>query len=631
MKFNSLTAGFAAVPVLLGLSLGVACLGCNSQSNKTPSVSTTVAGSTAAGITAPVGPFPRGTVDPAVLPDPSVVGPTVVVISPERGASTDASTIAVVVSAVDPDGVSEVTIAGEPATSSGDQWTAQVPLNAGVNVLEYEAKDNLGNLTTGYTSLVQGQLHSTQDTYKRGVVAALTPNGLGRVSDVVAQLTSSVDLAPLIASHNPLLSTAGIKLNGTGLLHDPLQYELEGAATGLTIRVKFANVVLSGDTEFIGFGLTKLDLTADEVVASGTMQIDQSLWTGSSKVTKQALGLEFDKINVSFKNFNAKASSGFFNTLLSPFRNTIQDTVRDKLEGILLDLIVAEFQKAIPGIDAPFTFDLPNPLTGTRHGLSAQFEVHEANGTPATGVVLNAGIKAFATSPVPGTNDEVAILGVAPPRPMVPGPEDFGVRLSSDALNAFLHATWQTGIVVGKIEGRNPGPTATLNLTAGLLYPFLPIVRSLAPDPNTPITLVVKTGSAPRIGFGRNPGVPYEIDLPEGEVTLEIDYMDGGPNVEVFTLRFAARAQATIAVENDKLKIGDLALPTITSDVIREPAGDIEDQGIEDAIHALIPMVLDIYKAQIPAIPIPALPFGLNLTSPRLTVDKDYLTVRASL
>ncbi|MGE0708083.1 MAG: hypothetical protein AB7N76_17260 [Planctomycetota bacterium] len=623
----------AAFSLALPLALGHLLLGCGtSQSNGLPAQGQASTASTAAGITAPKGPFPRGTVDPSLLPDPATLGPSIVVVSPERGAAVGVASVAVVVSAVDPDGVAEVSIGGVLATAQGkEQWTAQVTLQAGLNVVELEAKDTLGNRTSGYVSLTQGTLHSTTQPFDKGVSAALTPTGLGRLCDVVADLTSSVDLAPLIVKHNPLLSTAGLKLNGTGLTHAPLHYELEGAPTGARIRVHIDNAVLTGDADFLGFGLTQVTLTADRVTALADPRIDRSLYTGTAKVSKQALGLELDALTVSLVNFRVKASSGFFDTLLSPFKGMIEGEVKKLLQDILLDLMVTELSKALPGVDTPLGVDLPNPLTGTHHPLDLSFTVDQANGSAPTGLVLSAGLAAQARTPIVGSSDLVALEGVPAPRPLVPGPEAFAVQLSADALNAFLHAVWRTDIVQGQIEGRNPSPTQTIALTVNFLYPFLPVVRSLAPDPGTPITLRVRLGSAPRLRFGAAPGVPYELGLGEAEISLEIDYMDGAPNLALFRARIAATATASIAVENDQLKITNLALPSARLDIVEEPAADLADQQIEDFVQAMLPQIMSMYQLKIPAIQIPALPLGLKLTGAKLQVDPGYLTVRGDL
>jgi hypothetical protein len=618
--------------LLVPLALGWAVLGCSKQSNNNPGFGQTSSASTAAGITAPQGPFQRGTVDPSLLPDPATTGPELSVVSPQRGASVQDASVAVVISAVDSDGVADVTIGGNPATSSGtDLWTASVQLQAGMNVVEFSATDSLGNETSGYLSLTQGQLHSTQDVLREGVGLAMTPAGLGRVADVVADLTSAVDLAPLIVKHNPLLSVAGLKLNGTGLTHAPLHYELEGAPDGLLVRVHIDTAVLTGDAQFIGIGLTTLSITADRVTAVARPRISQSSYTGQATANKQALGLEIDRLDISMTNFGITAQSGFFNAILGSFKKAIEDKVKTLLEGILMDLVVDELNKAIPTLDSAITLNLPNPVAGTQHPLDLQFEVHEASGAAPTGVVMNMGLKVAAKSPLAGTSDQVALQQIAPSRPLTPGPETFAIQLSQDALNSFMHAVWQTGIIEAQIEGRNPSPTAKTALTVNYLYPFLPVVKSIAPDPGTPLTIRIRSGSAPQLNFGAQPGVPYQVALGEGEIELLIDYMDGLPPLSLFTLRFAAVAEATVVIENDKIKVANLKLPKAHVDIIAEPVADLADQEIEDFVHAILPQLLDTFKISIPEFKIPALPMGLTLTSPKITVDRGFIRVNAGL
>lgn len=625
------TLALIAVPLLAGVSW----MGCSSQSNKGPSSASTAAGATSGtqSVVAPVGPFVRGTASLQNLPDPTTVGPELSPVSPTRGGQTEQTSVAVIVSAVDPDGVATVTIAGDPAVSIGnDQWEVQgVSLELGMNVITFEAEDTLGNRTSGYLSVTRGQLLPTSQLYARGMTAALNPAGLVSVSDVAEAQLVNLDLEGLILASNPIVKQTGLKLTATKLSHDPIQVELEGAPTGLRARAHLDMVRLECAAEFIGFGLTTVIITADRATAVVDAQVDQGLFTGTAAVNHRALGLEFDRIQISFQNFDATTSSGFFSALLRPFRSGVERTVRNTLETLLLDKVAVALSNGIGGLDSDLLIAMQNPLTQTSHEMNARFEVHDASGSAQTGLVLSAGVMAKATNPLWNTPGTFAAIGGPPSRPMVPGPEAFGVRLSADSLNAFLHAIWRTGGVAAKIEGRNPKPGTTLQLSAGMLYPFLPVVRDLAPDPDTPLTIEVDLGASPMLGFGAQPGVPYQLSLGEAEVRLLIDYMDGNPPAHLFSLRFAATAEVDLQVANNKITIANLRANVAGVDVTAEPTVDIREQEIEDFLKAILPQFLDSYKAAFPPIPIPALPFGLTIQNPRLLVDPGYLSIYGDL
>lgn len=625
------TLAWIAVPLLAGASW----MGCSSESNSAPGAASTAAGATSGTqtVVAPVGPFPRGTASPQNTPDPATVGPELTPVSPTRGGQTDQASIAVVISAVDPDGVASVTIAGVAATSLGnDRWEALgVSLEVGMNVVTFEAEDSLGNRTSGYLSVTRGQLVSTNQVFARSMTAALTPAGLDTVCDIAEGELTKLDLENLIKQHNPLVRQTGLKLTGTKLDYDPIQVELEGAPTGLRARAHLDNVRLECAAEFIGFGLTTVIITANRATAVVDAQVDQGLYTGTARVSHQGMGLEFDSIQISFQGFDATTSSGFFSALLSPFRGSIERTVQSTLETILLDLVSDALKGGLVGLDSDLSLGMTNPLTQTNHSMNMRFEVHEAAGSNSTGVVLSLGARGQAQNPIAGSPSTYVSLGVPAPRPMVPGPEAFGIRLSSDGLNAFLHEIWRTGGVAAKIEGRNPTPGMTISLSAGMLYPFLPVVRDLAPDPDTPLTIEVGIGAAPMIGFGQQPGVPYQLSLGEAEARVLIDYMDGNPPAHLFSLRFAATAQVDLVVANDKITIDNLQAKVDGVDVTEEPTVDIREQEIEDFLLAILPQILDSYKASFPPIPLPALPFGLSIQNPRLLVDPGYVTIYGDL
>ncbi|MBL4847977.1 MAG: hypothetical protein JKY65_20875 [Planctomycetes bacterium] len=624
------TLAWLAAPLLAG----VFGMGCGSESNPGPSSASTAAGATSGSqtVVAPVGPFTRGTASPQNIPDPATVGPAVCPVSPTRGAQTEQASVAVVISAVDPDGVARVTINGDPATSIGnDQWQATASLELGMNVVQFEAEDALGNMTGGYLSITRGQLVPTNQLYRNGVTLALTPSGLNTVGDVAENALVNLNLESLVLGANPLVKQTGLKLTATKLAHDPILVELEGAPTGLRARAHLDMVRLEAAAEFIGFGLTNVIITADRATGLANAQISQGLFTGTARANKQALGLELDALQITFQNFKVTTTSGFFTALLSPFRGTVENTVRDKLEVLLMDLVADELAKAMVGLDTPLTVGITNPLTQTLHELDFKVELHEALGSVQQGVVLTAGAMATAKNPVWNTPGTFVALGGAPARPMVPGPEAFGIRISSDAINALLHAGWRTGGIQGKIEGRAPKPGTTLQLSAQMLYPFIPVVRDLAPDPDTPLTIEVDLGASPMLLFGSKPGVPYQLSLGEAEARLMIDYMDGQPPLHLFTLRFAATAEVDVSVVANKIAIDNLRATVAGVDVIPGPTVQIRDQEIEDFLKAILPQVLGSLMPALPPIPLPALPFGLNMQNPRMLVDPGHLSIYSDL
>lgn len=607
---------------------------CSDQSNPLPSGTGSTASSVAAGLTAkPQGPFPRGTkVDPRHLPDPATIGPELRILSPTPDAQATATTVDVRVEAKDGDGVQEVLIAGSPAThASGDEYVATVALVPGFNLITIDATDARGNLTTSHVTVVQGQFAPIGQFLDQRIAASFTHDGLRRAADVAEDQTKTVNLYSLLAHKNPIVNTSALKVNALALRHDPMKFSIQGQPSGIEITVDLDHPEFDVDVNVIGIALTRALLTADRATAVVRATVNRSAITGPGP-RSQALGLQVDSLDVTFLNFRATAATGFVNTLVGPFMGLIEGAVRDELEGVLIDLVDDTFNGGLAGFDSPI--NIPLSLSGnttTASSLDLQFQIDQADGFPNAGLGVVGALKAEGHGPtLPGASQAVYVTGTTL-QPRILGPERFAVSLSSDALNHLLHALYLTDALRYELDGTNPAPGSTLSLSAKLLYPFLPPVRDLAPDPDTPVSIEIKIASAPIAAFGKNPTAPFEASIGELELTVWIDYMDGQPRLELFTLRAAATVEAHIAVDAQEIKISKLDVTGLRVDVIREPAADLADQEIETFVHGITPWVMDQYVKDVPGLPIPALPLGLQLGSPRIDVQPDVLTIQGDL
>lgn len=621
-------ARFHIALLSLAGALAVAGLGCDSQHNGLPFQ----AGTTAAGITslsAPVGPFPRGVIDPRHLPDAATVGPVISVISPGRGSVTTQAQVDLTIQVEDPDGVVAVEIAGAPARDLGSgRYRGSVSLATGANLVDYQAEDTQGNVTTGYTSLLRAaQVVPAGSFVPRSIAIELSDPGLDRVARIAEDLTAGVDLFPLISGSNPLVSVAGLQVTALSLTHQPPRFALAGAPEGIRAEVHLDDVAFAVQVDMLGFGLMQATILADR--ASGFVQarIHQGSFTGAYP-GKRALGLEVTQINLDLDRFRVVSNQGLVTGLLNPFNGLIEGAVRKELESVLVTLLDDTLKDPLGGIDRPLSLpiNVPNqPPTS----LEARFEVHQAYGPPAGGLVLVAGVEAAAS--VPRYGRDLVLQGVSfTPQPFG-GQSAFNVKVGSDALNAFLGALQETGRLGVVIDGTAvPKPGATMIPSAKLLYPFFPLVKDLCPDPDTPIVIEVDLQAPPIARFGVG-AADYSATLPEAEVRLWIDYLDGGPRLLLFALRIGVEIGVDLSVNATSLLVDDLVLGALKVEVIAEPAGDMDDQGLEAFVQAAAPTLLADFATSVSAVPIPALPFGLKLSQPQLSASRDVLLIQGDL
>lgn len=623
-------ARFQLVLFLIAASAAVAFLGCEKQRNLLPPQrGTAFAGITS--LSAPQGPFPRGVVDPRRAPDPSTIGPVVSVLSPARGAVTTQDQVEVTLAVSDPDGVVDVTIQGAPAQDlGGGRYRASVALAPGANLLDLSASDALGNVTTGYTSILRGvTVAPAGSLVPQSLRIGLDDPGLARVAAIAGDLTQGVDLYPLIAPHNPLVKAVGLTVAATSLTHRPPQFALQGAPDGLVVEASLDDVALVAQVDLLGFGILQATLRVDRAVAVAQTRIHQPSFSGTLP-GKRALGLEVTQVRLDLQRFRVEGTSGLVTGLLNPFNSLIEGAVRRELQQVLLGLVDDTLKDPLGGLDRPLALPIQLPgQSGTPATLEARFEVHQGYGPPAGGLVLVAGVEAAAAAP--RARRDLVLQGVRfGPQPSG-STRPFCVEVGSDALNAFLAGLQETGRLGVVLDGTAvPKPGATLLPSAKLLYPFFPAVLDLCPDPDTPIVIEVDLQAPPLARFGVGLA-DYTACLPEAEVRVWIDYLDGGPRLLLFALRAGVEVGAELRVDATSLHVDRLVLGSLKAEVVAEPVVDLDDQGLEAFLQAAAPVLVGDFASTVAATPIPALPLGLRLDQANLRVARDVLVIEGDL
>lgn len=618
------TKTLSIAPLLVCGLLVLGCSGDQSNTNPSAGVASTFAASTAV---APVGPFERGVADPSLSPDPATVGPQITIVSPARGAQITGFDANVEVQVEDPNGVASVEIAGAPAADLGNgRYSSRVPLAQGVNFLDVNASDSLGNTTDSCFSLVQGTFHDQNQVLDRCLAASLSTNGLAKLGPIVSGFLKNISLEAFVLQANPIYNAAGIQVNATAVTHDAPQVSIAGSSGGVLAAVTMTNLRVDAEIA-LGGGPLPLSIVADEARIIADVAIDPNPPAGGSN-----LGLTFRSVDVQFTNFRVTSSSGITAALAGLLSGTVQNLITDKLRTMIPTALGTALANGLPGIDRPMTLNLNVPKVGPT-SVDVLASVNQFDGSATTGLGMALGLRATATAPVDSAAPtSYFVSGLKTQAVAGNAGDDFSVYATSDAMNGFLHAFWSAGGTRLVIDGSKPDLTKPdpMMLSAKLLYPFLPPVRALAPDPSTPIRIEIDAASAPILRFGQN-GNAVEISAGELQVRCLIDYMDGGPLVTLFVLRVPLQLTADVAVTGNEVKILSLDATRVCVDMIDEPAADLADQEVEEFFNSLLPGLLADYTANLPSIPIPALPAGLTLSNARLEASPDVLGIHATL
>lgn len=612
-----LTAALLGVVTPLGLIAAVTC-GCNQQSNGQPGFA--AVGATAAPLVTPRGPFPRGQVNPANLA--ARQGPEITVVKPARGAQVSTASVDVEVEVSDQDGVQAVTIEGAPATDlGGGRWAASVMLAPGMNLVDVAALDGLGDRSRATFSVISGQFVPAGGRVDGAALVRFDQEALDAAAREIEARTTSLDLHSLLP--RPVLRTALITVDVTAITHAPLRVpSLTAAGGSVTAAVELDQVRVDLDVNLLGRG--QVIATADQVraVARASIQPPTGPATGL-----RLMGLDVDQLDVSFINLQLRPQSGLAVTVLSPVANLLMFALRGAIAGAIEKALMNALSKPMTGADTPLRVNVPLP-DGSTSPIDMLLRAQSGRGWAGAGLDLVASASVTAAQPYPHALPAGVLVTrpAAPTIPWAPG-DDVSVALSADAANAFAHAYWLTGGARYEVDGTQPAKSPP---AARLLYPFFPIVRDLAPDPATPIVIEASLEAPPTVRLG-TPAGTVALLVPEAQVAVSLDYMDGGPRAEVLRARVSLEVSVDVTVVGDELVLGNLACGGVAVDVIAEPSGDLDDQGVEDFILQVIPTLLGSVGQRLPRIPLPGLPANVTLVAPTAEARDGYLVVRAGV
>jgi len=326
-------------------------------------------------------------------------------------------------------------------------------------------------------------------------------------------------------------------------------------------------------------------------------------------------------VGVSVQNLALSSPSSLVTGALQAFQplivQAISQAVSSALQGEVQSVLDAS---VLAGITQPLA--LPVPTLAGSAPLGFELGADRAQGGPA-GLAVALGFEVVALAPLATrATPQLLVTGSQPPLNVVPG-SDFAGLFSTDALDALLEAYWLAGGTSYTLDGSTqPSPL----LTARALYPFLPQVTQLAPDGDTPMVIEVSSASPPLATLPGG-GSPVTLTVGEAQVRVLLDYEDGLPPLELFTLRVPCEVSAQVAIQGGAVLIQDLNAPVVSVDVLSEPATPLDDLAIQDFLVQLFPFVLQQYAGQIPPIAIPALPPGFRLSNAGLALGTGYVEV----
>ncbi|HEY5922802.1 MAG TPA: hypothetical protein VIV11_14085, partial [Kofleriaceae bacterium] len=180
--------------------------------------------------------------------------PTLEVTSPARGTLADAETVTVRGTAKDAEGPVKVTVAGLEVTPAADgTFSIDVPVAAGIDLIETHAIDSAGNDVRDVRAVLAGTLAPSDGTKAGQVGARAGVTALRAVGNAVAAAAEQVDFTAAAQALNPVYDNSGClgaKINVTSITLSNIGAVLAPKTGALSTDVTIDNLVVRMSANF---------------------------------------------------------------------------------------------------------------------------------------------------------------------------------------------------------------------------------------------------------------------------------------------------------------------------------------------------------------------------------------------
>ncbi len=390
--------------------------------------------------------------------------PVLIVSAPARAVRLDGSSVVVRGHASDArSGVASVSVSDVAAELAADgSFEVEVPLAAGVSLLEVVARDRAGNEARDVRAVLSGQ-GSEESFIARGLMARVGPAGYGLLADAVRAALG--DLAGPGAT-SALLEVPGcFSVHMVGVQHGASDVTLEPRAGGIGVAIEVHDLVADLRVDAGGF--------CDPDGSSAPMRVHAaSLWLRGPV----ALAVADGRVAADLSHLEAGLEGTDIDSALVPAE--IVDLLGDlpvELAGALSDvaggLAGSAIGDALAGFDA---LEWSTAIEGL--GLTVRLApTAVAAGEDGLSVTSSVDLQFADIGPV-----EYVARGVPSGAPPLDGDSALRVAVADDLANLTLAALWSAGVLDRSVVLPDDHPARTrLGLDrVDIAFPLPPMLAS---------------------------------------------------------------------------------------------------------------------------------------------------------
>lgn len=527
--------------------------------------------------------------DNAYDPDAPAIDPTaprVHITSPARGTiAGDITTLTVKGTATDDSGeIASVTVNDVAATvDANGNWTAQVELAAGTNLLHAVAADKQGNTGKESRAVVAGPMATLARQVPDAITATLSAQTFDAIGRGAAGYIESGNLMSAVQGMNPVVDVGG----GPDCLYGQASItSLSVGGADIFLAPQAGGIFLAGELTNVRVGLhlqyavSCLDGSRDVVVSAQKVSVQGNLKVG---IVGRDFDIQLENQNVQITGFDVDLGGvpGEIVDLLS------LDTAMGPVLGWATErFVVPMLNKSLAGLNETKTID----VLGTQVDIDvkpSQIDFTNEGGK----VLLHTSLRAKADS-----GNFVFVPNTLPTMDMSHG---FQLAVADDAANQLLTSMWSA-----------KGLDKTLELNTGSYGDIGKLYDS--------VQLEVK--------------VPPYVQATDGALALTVGDMIGSFKLggSVVT-QVAINAQVELKVVNGsdgKLRF-DIGTPTVYVDVIDEAiegSNQLSNAEFEAIASFALSRIVAVGSGTVGAIPLPSVG-GVAITTLQIEQQHGYLIV----
>ncbi len=558
-------------------------------------------------------------------PPPGSGVPVVTITQPARGAFLPAGPVQVAGTVTAPGGLASLTVQGAAVNvNASGNFSTSITLPDGVARIKVTAIDKTGNRTDRTLSVETGSyLPSAQvvpDALAGRINQGLLPIIQSVAANEIANLTSGIG-ASLVAQ-NPVASVAGVDIDIVSLTFGTPSIIVGINASGINLDMSIPLLKIEAQAKG-----SLIPFTATAHVSADSVSVQATLALGA--LSNGQLDVQFPTVNVTFQNFQLALPSW-----LQWAGPLIDPVLSNFLGGQVASMLRTQGAAAIKKyVDDSASLNLA--------GVPATFSYAiDAIRTDAYGIAFDTGAN---LTLLPDPTYPVAPGSLASPGGL---PTTFSttdtvvLSVSRAFINRFLEQAWQSGMLATVVDpnqvAQKFGVPLPIPATAQDLVNFFPQLQGVVPAQflQAPVIYRIKSLLPPTVTL--MPGVPDPLQLHFGEYQVTASIDTGAQPLDVFTVSMHAEIQLGVQIANGAISpvMKSLPNPIVDTDLISSPLAPLGAAHIESYLDVIIPMLFGGIVTQLPPIPVPQLPAGIQLVGASFAADGptfNYLTIAADL